>query len=143
MRSLALLLLATVTGCWWSASAPTSTLFPAAQAFQASFVAALEKRGELEVVQEGSGGSAGNSRTVDSVYRIRSTALAPDDLSSIVDKAAWYDAALSGYGTKGAGGGGNHYSVHFGDHDSQAFVDLLAFPDGEFTKVMVLLRVQE
>ena len=56
-----------------------------------------------------------------------------------MEKWAEYDR----YGTKGSGGGQNRFDLNFGNHDSHAFIDLIAWRESETTKVHVFYAVLE
>jgi hypothetical protein len=111
-----------------------------------AFISAMksEMNGYASMLHHPSGsGQAGNIKTMDSRFTFESSEVGADKIYDHAERAfnAW--GQYSAFSTRGHGGGGNHYELHFGNHSTHAFVDLIAHEEDGKTIVDCLIRVVE
>lgn len=124
--------------------APGATMTSAVE-FRDALLAQLESRGAVAVVAEGRG-SSGSIRTAESLYALPAAALDPQEIFGLGSsvRASWGNDAA--FPTRGAGGGGYAFHVHYGSGSSHVFIDVIAYREQRAaaeTHVQVLLRTVE
>jgi hypothetical protein len=88
-------------------------------------------------------GQAGNIKTTDSYFTLDSSEVGAEELYDHAQRAfkAW--GQYSEFSTRGHGGGGSQYELHFGNDRTHAFIDLIAYEKDGKTTIDCLVRVVE
>ena len=85
----------------------------------------------------------GNIHSKEFTHLIGAAILSPDDVYSLATQAAADWGKMTGFAAVGGGGGGNHFQIHYGTDRSHSFIDVIAYPEREQTRVDVYVRVIE
>ena len=111
-----------------------------------SFAEAVSKRLDTKGVVEHSpagSGRAGNAFDRDFTHSISASSFSPDALYELAKDAMGDWGQHGSFSTRGHSGGGNRFSIHYGTNTSHAFIDIIAYPDKDRTRIDVLIRVLE
>lgn len=137
IASLILVLIATGCGNLGHQATLAST-----ETFQQIFADQLRQSGKVEDLGNGGGGGE-NIRTKDFAYSISVTNFPPERLYPVAQEALKKWGHLYDYNTSGTGGGQNHFEMSYGSGRTQAFIDIIAYRDGDRTHIDFLVRVVE
>jgi hypothetical protein len=113
-----------------------------AQNFASLLVQELRAIGTVEEGASG-GGQAGNIFTRNFTVALPTNSFSPGRLLSVAEAAQRKWGEYDKFSTRGTGGSDTHFRMHYGNGRSHAFVDVLAYPYGAQTKILVLIRVVE
>lgn len=135
----AVILMFLITSCRLSQNPAT---LASAEGFVAALVKRLESKGTVKNCPQGSE-RTGNIHSKEFMYLIGAAILSPDDVYSLATHAATDWGQTAGFASVGGGGGRNHFQIHYGTDRSHAFIDVIAYPERDQTRVDVFLRVIE
>lgn len=132
-----LLLLFFITGCVKLGTPATAT---SAEDFRKFLLEQLRASGQVEDWVDGSAESD-TTYTKGFGYLLPAGSFPPERLYAAADAAAKKWGHLREYSDTGIGGGGNRFEMDYGDQNSHAFIDVLAYPERDKTHIEVLIRV--
>jgi hypothetical protein len=116
--------------------------YASAQRFNELLLAELKSSGPVEVVGP-NGGETGNVYAWTYTYLLSPTDFMPERLydtgKAVMTKWGDYDS----FSARGTGSGRGSFRLHYGSHRTHAFVDAVAFPEGDKTRVDLMLRAIE
>jgi hypothetical protein len=120
----------------------TPATLASAESFHKVLLAELQKAGPVENFRNG-GDRGGSTCSKEWVYNLPSSAFPATNLATFVKAAQVKWGQLERYRSHGKGIYAGWCSMEYGDNHSHAFIDVIAIPEGDKTRVMVLARVQE
>jgi hypothetical protein len=105
----------------------------------------LEQLGQSGAVEEfgDAGGQVGNAHTRAFSRLLPAESFPPDRLFDAAKAAMNKWGAFDTFSKRGTGGGGNRFTMHFGTGGPHAFINVVAYPERDKTRVDFFIGVVE